>query len=446
MADFGFKQIHILKNSRTYLIANSCKFLLIVSSLLAAHGSQAQGIGNSPLSIYGIGEVYQGSFAAQQAMGGLGVANGNGVYTNHLNPALLPVKIYTSFEVGLLAQSKTLQDAKQSQQVFGANINYVNLALPLNYRWSMAIGIRPYSYVNYEVYSRKYLTTVANGVDTVDNRYIGSGGLNKATMSHGVRVGKGFYVGGEIAYIFGVIKKEAKTQIISDGQGYITDLNERYNIADVTTKLAAAYRGKLNEKWFMTFATTYDFGTNLKTQRVRTFDLFGGSSAVAAQDTLDASTTGKLSLPSTFRLGANFLKPFQFKNAMSVSLDYSYTPWSKYQNFFGKNDNLQDSYSVALGLEYTPYFLSLSNSLKRVNYRLGVNYTKTPYSFKGQSVNDFSVSTGFGIPLRNSSYINFGLTFGSRGFTENGGIQDNYTRISLGFTLTDLWFQKFKLD
>ncbi len=424
---------------------NTIKYLLLVGCWLMAQGLSAQGIGNSPLSIFGIGEVYQGSFTAQQTMGGLGVATANGIYTNHLNPALLPVKVYTSFEVGVVSQAKTLQDSKQSQQVFGANINYINLALPVSYRWSMAFGIRPHSYVDYEVFSRRYLTS-SNGVDTVDNRFIGTGGLNKASWSNGVRIGKGLYVGAEVAYIFGVIKREAKTQIISDGQGYVTDLNERYNVADATFKFGTAYRKKLSEKWYMTLAGTYDFGASLNTKRVRTFAVLSAGTAIAAQDTLDAQAKGTYTLPSTFRVGTYFLKPFQFKNALSFSLDYSYTPWSKYRNFFGANDNLQDSYSVAMGLEYTPNFLNINNGLKRISYRFGTNYTKTPYQFKGQSVNDVSVSFGFGIPIRNSSYVNVGAVIGSRGFTENGGIKENYTKIVIGFTLTDQWFTKFKLD
>ena len=56
---------------------------------------------NSPFSYLGIGEVYTGGTAVQSAMGGLGVANSNGIYINTLNPALLARNRYTVFEMGV---------------------------------------------------------------------------------------------------------------------------------------------------------------------------------------------------------------------------------------------------------------------------------------------------------------------------------------------------------
>jgi hypothetical protein len=421
-------------------------FLLLI--LGYQQNTFAQSIGNSPFSYYGVGEVMPSVSSTQQIMGGLGVAASNGLWVNSLNPSLLVTNRYTVFEVGSTGNGKTLSDATQSQQVFNGQLDYVSLTVPmLSTRWSMSIGLRPYSSMAYEIYSSKEVNA-GTQIDTVGYRYKGTGGLNSFSFGHGVRIGKALFVGAEAAYIFGQNKREALSQILDDDINYIVNLNEQYNYSDWKFKLAATYQLKLTEKMIMNVAGVVDFGRSLSAKRFRTFEVQTSAGVlVAPQDTLNTQTDSNISLPTTISTGVSIVRPTFLKHAFTLNLDYSYTPWSKYQNFFGRNEGLQDSYTLAMGAEYTPDLGATSGSfLKRTNYRLGMNYTKTPYQLGGRSVNDFSFSFGFGLPLRNASTINLGMILGSRGFTENNGIKENYYKVVLGLTLNDIWFRKYKLD
>jgi len=52
---------------------------------------------------------------------------------------------------------------------------------------------------------------------------------------------------------------------------------------------------------------------------------------------------------------------------------------------------------------------------------------------------------GLGLPVGNSS-INLGFEFGKKGTTSNGLIEENYFNLSVGLSLSDIWFKKRKID
>jgi hypothetical protein len=431
------------------IVLKSKKILFQLACVLwvmgSAHLTFAQGIGNNPLSVFGLGQPFNETNAPQSSMGGLGLAVSTGLWVNSINPALLATNRFTVFEMGTLFQAKNLRDAQYSQGVFSGNLSNINLTIPMSERWTMQLGIRPQSYVDYDIFAERRIQGLG---DTLFYNYRGSGGINRVSLANGVRVGKSFYVGVEAAYQFGVINRSSDAQNINDRQGYIVSLSERYNYSSVALRMAVTYRTKLTEKLLFNVATSYDFGHDPAASRFRTFDLRNSlNQLVALQDTLSNEIdAGKTSLPGTFRVGVAFEKPYQHKKSFISSLDFSYTPWSQYLNYFGQKEPLRDSYTLAWGFEYTPDFQAINGLLRRTHYRFGINYTQTPYQHGGRQVSDLGVSFGLGIPIRNLSFMNVGMTLGSRGFIENQGIQENYGRIYLGFTLSDQWFRKYRID
>jgi hypothetical protein len=103
------------------------RFLLIVLFLSMSPVIWAQTILNSPYSYLGMGEIQTGDNASQMMMGGIGVSNSNGIYSNLVNPALLARNRYTNLEVGVNTEYKTLQDYRQQQKIFGGNYQSLNL-------------------------------------------------------------------------------------------------------------------------------------------------------------------------------------------------------------------------------------------------------------------------------------------------------------------------------
>lgn len=419
------------------------RFLLIVLFLSMSPVIWAQTILNSPYSYLGMGEIQTGDNASQMMMGGIGVSNSNGIYSNLVNPALLARNRYTNLEVGVNTEYKTLQDYRQQQKIFGGNYQSLNLTLPISPRWTMAVGIRPHSAVEYETKSYRRLNLL--GVDSLIYSYKGSGGANKVSISNGVRIAKEFYVGLQIDYLFGQVNRNVSTQNLSDGQYYKVQLEDLTSYSDFQFKAGFAYRAKLKNDLFLNVGATFDLTTTLNASEVKRFatmDLSGLT--VINADTLNKSNAYIQNIPVSKRIGFSIEKPANWM----VGLDYSYTDWSKVNNNLGRSAILPASHKVSIGGEFTPDIESISSYLKRTTYRMGASIEKTPYDFLGNGsyAIDKNFSFGLALPLRNLSLLNIAYQVGRRGVVSDNGMEEQYHRLTFGLTFSDLWFQKQKIN
>jgi hypothetical protein len=419
------------------------RYLLIVLFLIVSPIVWAQTILNSPYSYIGMGEIQSGDNATQIMMGGIGVSNSNGIYSNVVNPALLARNRYTNLEVGLNIEYKTLQDYRQQQKFLGGNYQSLNLTLPIASRWTMSVGIRPHSAVEYETKSYRRLNLL--GVDSLIYSYKGSGGVSKVTISNGVRLGKEFYIGLQMDYMFGQVNRNVSTQNMSDGQYYKVQLEDLTSYSDFQFKAGFAYRHKLKSDIYMNLGATLDLNSSIKADQVKrfaTFDISGLN--VINADTLDKTAVSIQQIPVTKRFGLSVEKIAKWM----VGLDFTHTDWSKVNNNLGRSTSLPSSYKVSVGGEYTPDIESVTNYFKRTTYRMGATFEKTPYDFfgNGSYAIDQNLSFGVALPLRNLSSLNIAYQVGRRGLITENGMEEQYHRITLGLTFSDLWFQKQKIN
>ena len=415
--------------------------LLIIFTLLLTTNIKAQQT-NSPFSYLGVGEFYTGGTAVQVAMGGLGVANSNGVYINTLNPALLARNRYTTFEMGVNMEGKIMQNDRRQSNTFGGSLNPITLSLPASSKWTLVLGLAPVSIVDYKTFSSRKLNIL--GTDSVTYTYGGNGGLNKAIVSNGVKISKDMYVGLESAFIFGVINRDVATQNFSDAQRYQVKLADRTNYSGVHFKLGYAWKPKISKNYFLNIGATADFAQNISANSLKRFTISDASGInLINADTLK-QTTANLTLPATYRFGITLENPAK----LNVSFDYSLTQWSGFKNLSGSNEGLRDAHTFALGAEYIPKFDALNGYFNHVMYRAGVNYTTSPYAFDGvNAANDMSFSIGASLPLRTISYFNIAYVRGKRGVLATNGLEEVYNKIVIGFSLGDFyWFRKPKID
>lgn len=420
-------------------VTASCLFL-IANCLFFASKTNAQQT-NSPFSYLGIGEVYTGGTAVQSAMGGLGVANSNGIYINTLNPALLARNRYTVFEMGVNMEGKMMQNERRLSDTFDGTLNPIMLALPASPRWTLVLGLAPYSTVNYQTSTSQKLNII--GTDSVRYSYKGEGGLNKAVIGNGVRIFKDMYVGLETSFLFGVINRDVTTQNFSDSQNYSVKRDNRENYSGLHYKLGWAWRPKISKDYFLNLGATAEFGQNIGAKSLTRFTISNAGGQQVNADTLK-QITGNVALPATYRFGVSLEKPAK----LLVSLDYSMTQWTGFQNINGSSERLENASTIALGAEFIPKFDAINGYFNHVMYRAGVNYTTSPYSINGGEVaKDMSFSVGASFPLRTISYINVAYVRGKRGTFATTGIEEVYNKIVVGFSLGDFyWFRKPKID
>jgi len=413
---------------------------------LCPFASKSQGLGNSPYSSQGIGELYGDNNVWNQGIGGLGVAYANPFHLNSANPALLVRNRTTIFEVGLLGQAKVLSDRVQSQRDFGGNLSYLNLAFPVAGKWSAGIGLRPYSFIDYN-------TTVFRKVEPntiYDSRtvYTGRGALNKATITNGFQLGKNAYVGLEMGFLFGNAVREANSQVIINGLGDLsTDIivsrTSQSTYSDVMLKLGGAWRPKLSKNWHLNLGATYQPQTRVRSRETEAYEQRQAQQVISLPETIRSDQRGVLVFPSKFRAGVVLEKNLN----IAVGAEFSYEQWANYRTATGENPGLGNSYTVGTGIEFLPK-ASSTNYLNLINYRFGLRYGLLPNVVNGRQLNDVSASLGFALPVgRFVNSISLSVTAGQRGNTTfEGQIRERYARIGLSLSLNDRWFQRFRVD
>jgi hypothetical protein len=422
-----------------------------IALLLGLQQSQAQDLGNSPYSRIGLGELNTSPGNVRNfGMGNIGVATPNGSNAQVQNPALLYFVNRVSFEMAGTGQTKSISNGQESKTTGNGGLSYMALALPVTKVWRTAIGLRPFSAVNY---STSQKGTVDGDPNTsVISGNAGEGTISEAYFSNGVRLFKGLSVGVTGSYLFGAIDKNAYTQL-QNSAGRVHDtlvlLNEHFNYSDLVFKSGISYRQALGKKVNATIGGVYGFQTQLDQQvkpvlvRRRASDEF-----VINETPLADSANRQVTLPGFWEAGLSF----DNANNWVVGAEVSARNWSDYNGEGAAK--LRNSLRVGLGGEYVPDPSSIDSYLKRVSYRAGFSYAKTPYFDKGEQINDVSVHAGVALPIGsvprppeyNQSFINLGVALGQQGSTQNGLLQERYVRFMIGLTLNSSWFIKPKFE
>jgi hypothetical protein len=413
----------------------------VVGALFIQSNVIAQGLGNAPYSAIGVGELMSSGYAPTNGMGEAGVSNANPLYVNSLNPALLAANRYTMFDVGVMGQYKGLRDAKEAQRDFGGNISYLALSFPLAPKWSAGISIKPYSFIDYQQNSYARIGTSIYEAQYV---YSGKGGLNQISFTNGVQLTKSLSVGIDANYLFGNYNKSVTSQVrIGDSRDYIVSYDDRYNMKDLNVRGGVAWRQKLKKDHFLNFGATYKFSSAVSTFRNTTVEVQSSNNSPVTNPDTVTQTNLKVTLPTIWRVGVSY----EYLYRLSVSADYERQYWTKYVGVGGTNENMRDGQNYHFGIEYMPKY----NSTKYwdlVFYRAGFTYKQTPLVVGTKPIDDMSVSLGVSLPVGRNfvNLINLSVVAGQRGSISSQTFRERYARFVIGFSLKDVWFQKFKVD
>ena len=246
----------------------------------------AQGLGNSPYSALGIGDVQGDGLSSTISTGDAGVASSNGLQLNNLNPALWVRNRFTTFEFGGVGQFKQVSSPNDSQRDFGANIGFVAIAFPVTPKWTSGLMLKPHSYIDY---SSAALGRVAGTNYPTVYAYKGRGAVNKASFTNGFQIGKYLSLGLDVSYLFGNVDYSSEVTVITDGTDNTVGLREKVGLKGFSGRGGAAVRIpiKADNKLFLNVGGTYTVGSELQSRATSTYDLTKDSFLVSlAPDTL----------------------------------------------------------------------------------------------------------------------------------------------------------------
>ena len=417
--------------------------LLIGLALLFPFTLLAQTRTTSPYSIYGLGEINNTFNVKSLSMGGISYSIYDNGIINFSNPASYAAFDTLSFlfDAGMLANNVSLKNASTSEKTSYSSLSYISLGFSINRWWKTSIGLVPFSNVGYNYGYVENIDQIGN-VRFYDE---GSGGINQLYWGHAFKVGKHLSVGVNMGYYFGSIDKERSLSFVDSVNFLSTNVLNSVSINDFYLNYGIDYHTKINN-FDINVGVVYSSKSELKATKdefTRTFvPLY--TDVKEYRDTISyiQDAQGTMVIPKNIGFGIMIAE----KNKWKIGAEFQKQYWKDFKSF-NVSDSLNNSIRLGLGMEIIPNYNSVNSYYKRVSYRFGIKFEQTPLSVNNTRINDFGISFGIGLPLRNSrSTVNLGMEYGQRGTVKNNLIQEKYFKFSIGITMHQRWFNKPKYN
>ena len=432
------------------------KRIFLITILFVSFNFQAQEGTSSPYSFYGIGSLKFKGTTENRAMGGLSIYN-DSIHMNFRNPASYVGKNLFSFNnearlvkftVGIGHSDTKLETSNASDNTTTTTFDYLGLNVPMG-KFGMGFGLIPHSSVGYKLESR-------NSIDSLQYKYSGNGGLNKVFLGFGYLISDNISIGVDARYNFGNIQNNALEFLYDDEQlplDYQAREINRSDLSGINYNLGISYNAVFNEKTQLVSSLTYSPGYNLKSKNKRTF------ASVIVNDSgieypineievdllsLDLEETD-LKMPSKMSIGLGI---GSIRNWF-VGSEYTMIKSSVFSSDLLdiENATFEDSSILSIGGFYIPDYNSFNKVWQRIVYRSGIYFEKTGLNINNQSIKEFGISFGLGIPVgRLFSNLNSVVEIGRRGTTNENLVKENFVNFQLSLSLNDRWFVKRKYN
>lgn len=429
---------------------------------------------NSPYSRYGLGDIAPNHNIVTRGMGGIAAGYSDFSSVNFINPAsygnlgyVEPAVIRlnpgyqrsTIFDIGAEVDSRTLKSTSPVSKYTANNlvISYVQLAFPIKLKKAnrrgiflgASLGLKPVSKINYKIAKFERLP----GIDTAATIYEGSGGLNEVNTGLGLRI-KNLSVGFNFGYAFGNKEYSTKLSFLNDTTHYYaSNSSDKTSFGGVFINGGLQYEIMLKRKAVLRLGAYGNLKQTLHGSQDITRETIS-TDANGANIRIDSiyinNVKGNVVRPASYGVG------FTYRDSIghwSFGADYEATKWQDYR-FYGQQDILANSWKIRAGIEYFPasYNTPIKKYFSFVRYRFGFNYGPDPVKVNS-TLPEYGFTFGAGFPLKlrrgfyetQSSMLNTALEIGSRGDSKST-IKESTVRLSIGLSLSDLWFRRSKYD
>ena len=218
------------------------------------------------------------------------------------------------------------------------------------------------------------------------------------------------------------------------------------NIKGISTNIGLLYNTTLNSKLELYSSLTFSPESKLQSDNSRNIATIvysiNGTELISDQQNVAVNDTD-LIIPRKFSFGGGIGS----SKKCLLGTEITFTESRKLLNTFEDitDVNFENSTKITIGGFYIPKYDSFSNYYNTIVYRAAFRYENTGLIINNQSINDYGMNFGLGLPVGVSS-INLGFEFGKKGTTSNRLIQENYFNLSVGLWLNDIWFKKRKID
>lgn len=397
---------------------------------------------NSPYTRYGTGTLVENGLDPRTtAMGGIHYGLQRNDLINTANPASYAAfdSVSFLFDAGLFGMITNLKTDNLSDKGDYLSLSHLMFGFPVTKWWKTSFGILPFSYVGYDIYNTENFNDELNIV----YQYSGSGGFSQLYWGSGFRLGKHFSAGFNIKYMFGNISRRRAAGFPDSLQMMNTSVRSNIRPSDIYAEIGVQYKTSLPKDHYLVLGATFGPETKINSKVTYLSSTFFGliTEQQLYYDTIEffPNEKGTWTLPARLGIGATAGK----QGTWLVGADFLWQNWENYR-YYGQSDSLLNRWNVAVGGEYIPDYRS-NSYFDRVAYRLGLHYGKTPINLKGHHIDEIGITFGLGLPIKKSkSTVNLSAAIGRKGTTQDGLIQENFIRFTLGVNVFENWFYKSK--
>jgi len=473
----------------------------LVALILVSTCNFAQKGTQSPYSVFGIGELNMGQYAAFMSMGGVSMACTDSTIANFNNPASYAFfnRNRPVFQIGMNGKFSTFETSSSSSNQRYLGLNQFQLGLPIKKNWGASFGLLPYSFTGYTIanYSIDYSTDSDGDTSIFVNE--GSGAVSKVFLGvafkaiNSSRLDTNYSkkdtaivlkthilsLGVHGNYLFGTsTKTQSFERFYYVGIGnYNSRVESSLRISNPTTDFGFTYQYYFRPvhvdsliNGSISIGASYSPAFKLRAYQDLTSYTYGGNFYLDSVqyayviDTVEnvVDNKGSIYIPEQYKLGIEYRIGWQpsrkGERLLRLACDVNFQKWSAFYEEFGGSQSVspfRDRLSLGFGMEYSPVVGNdpTISILSRTNYRFGFNYTQTELSINGTNLDNYGMSFGIGIPLNINSTntnVNLGATLGNMGTTSGGLIRERYIGVYFGISIipdrNELWFVKRKYD
>lgn len=350
---------------------------LLILALLSASGHAQNGF-NLPYSQFGIGSAPSAySTPLSGAMGGTLYSTRSNNYVNPYNPASYAAVESQTFvlDIGTTMQRYTVSDNLNSMNDFDGNLSHLTFAFPLTSWWKTAIGLTPYSDMEY---ASTRITTLADGMQ-VKTVYDGNGEVFRVFWGNGFNINKKLSIGFNLNYLHGNINRAITFDFLGSDTNYYVDSRRLKNthVSSVYFDLGTQYVMELSERDQLIFGLSLQLPRTLTTHDTAWIYTLAENSDNASSIIDTSHYTSDAELPVGIGLGVSY----QHDQRWQLSADLHYAPWNgmKYKEglsqpvFPESGVDYVDNFTAAIGGAWLGD-ASSSNYWRRIGIYVGAHY------------------------------------------------------------------------
>jgi hypothetical protein len=390
--------------------------------------------------MYGLGDITRPGLTTTGNMGGITTGVREARQIDYVNPAGASARDSLTFMLDFGGEMRNFYSgtASQSTSYNTANFHHLAFAFPIR-RLGVSFGIMPFSSVGYEFERREQNDFLVANMGDVRYLYRGENGINQIFLNLGYNISQHFSAGVGVRYYFGSVSHYYNVQ--QNTNAYYADIrsSKTQKISDFAPVLGIQYAQPLSGNRSIALGASWQPEVSLSGTQ-STFSQIAGADNMP-DTAYSSSVASSVKLPMLLTLGASITASEKWM----LGAEFSYQDWSKTTVMNNPNE-LGRSYSAGLGGYYIPNRYDVRYFWKRMTYRGGLRYSQTPFLHNGYAVGDMSLNVGVSVPMRGAGYLNAGVEVGRRGTTDHGMVQETYVNFSLGITLFELWFVKYKYE